>query len=542
MGDDITVTPSAPGFLTLKLLSEDGSEVLTICDNAEVHTSRNTIEFDARDEQGAPLATGAYQLSATVVDQYGNVSKTATAAFKVGEPLPSLTNIVVSASKAFKPSVSYDAFFCAGTKKDDVASVEFSLHRTQPKEKYVDDFSPVELPAPQSGATNTLDLSASCDLPSAAGYYKVKGTIREYASGVDGDPVEAAFVVDMDGNVYMLDSAPEDVLAAVDAYVEAIEFGTYTPPSEEEPAAEAVTEKQTEKKTEKKNTADGKSSEKASSAAAPTLAASDCPVGEDNLQIGAGVSDSAGQTDAGYWTLTSDATNEQIWQAITRTMISVDVSEKESAYIYNSTEENRKSIGTVSGMTQGLNVIKEREDGWALVEAYRNEDGAFVRGYVRSNRLRVTEPNTTYGIVIDKATQTLTVWKDGEPIGSCAVTTGLATEKYLHRETPAGEYVLGIRRGTIEYYGNGFSKYTIRLSGNYHLCEIPTVKKNGSDFSMLEGALGTKATRGHICVAHEASSDGGINAEWIWEMTDANKRVKVLILDDKDRSVVPVGK
>ena len=41
--------------------------------------------------------------------------------------------------------------------------------------------------------------------------------------------------------------------------------------------------------------------------------------------------------------------------------------------------------------------------------------------------------------------------------------------------------------------------------------------------------------------AHDASTDGGINAEWIWNMTTDNKKVKVLILDDKDRSMVPVG-
>ena len=222
-------------------------------------------------------------------------------------------------------------------------------------------------------------------------------------------------------------------------------------------------------------------------------------------------------------------------------MIGADVSLQESAYIYDSTKEGRKRLGTVSGISQGLNVIKEREDGWSLVEAYRNEDGAFIRGYIRTNKLRVVNANQDYGIVIDKAAQKLTVYKAGEPIGSCDITTGLATPKYLHRETPAGEFILATRRGTIEYYNKGFSKYTIRINGNYHLCEIPTTKKNGSDFSMLEDSLGEKATRGHICVAHDASSDGGINAEWIWELTDKNRDIKVLIFDDKDRSEVPVG-
>ena len=107
-----------------------------------------------------------------------------------------------------------------------------------------------------------------------------------------------------------------------------------------------------------------------------------------------------------------------------------------------------------------------------------------------------------YGIVIDKATQTLTVYKNGERIGSCAVSTGLPTVKYLHRETPAGEFITVTRRGTIENSG-GYSKYTVRISGNYHLCEIPTTKKNGKDYSLMADKLGQKASRGNICLAHD---------------------------------------
>ena len=218
------------------------------------------------------------------------------------------------------------------------------------------------------------------------------------------------------------------------------------------------------------------------------------------------------------------------------------MAENETAYIYDSPESGRKKLGSVSGISQGLNVITQRDDGWALVEAFRNEDGAFIRGYIKSDKLRPVEPNLNYGIVIDKAAQTLTVYKDGTRLGSCKVTTGLPTTKYPHRETPAGEFILVTRRGSYEYYGMGFTKYTIRFNGNYYLCEIPTTKKNGTKFvEDVENSLGGKGTRGSVCVAHDASTDGGINAEWIWNMTDENKRVKVLIFDDKARTDVPVS-
>ena len=282
-------------------------------------------------------------------------------------------------------------------------------------------------------------------------------------------------------------------------------------------------------------------------AAAQTSAGSDVEyvastatvMGDEGYEIGVGVSDTAAQEDSGYWGLTADSSDAEIWAALTRTMVSVDVKESESAYIYNSTSKGKK-LGSVSGLSQGLNLIEDLDDGWSLVEAYRNEDGAFVRGYIRTKTLRTVEPNTLYGIVVDKAAQTLTVYKNGERLGSCAVSTGLATAKYLHRETPAGEYITVTRRGTIQNAG-GYSKYTIRISGNYYLCEIPTTKKNGKDYSLMADKLGQKASRGNICLAHDESADGGINAEWIWDLTDSNKKIKVLVFDDKDRSSIPAN-
>ena len=269
------------------------------------------------------------------------------------------------------------------------------------------------------------------------------------------------------------------------------------------------------------------------------VASNKTTLGEQGYEIGVGVSDTVDQADAGYWELTADASDADIWAALTRTMVSVNVGESESAYIYNATDNGRK-IGSVSGLSQGLNLIEDLDDGWSVVEAYRNEDGAFVRGYIRTNKLRTVEPSNMYGLVIDKAAQTLTVYKNGERIGSCAVSTGLPTVKYLHRETPAGEFITVTRRGTIENSG-GFSKYTVRISGNYHLCEIPTTKKNGKDYSLMADKLGQKASRGNICLAHDESADGGINAEWIWDLTDSNKKIKVFVFDDKDRSSIPAN-
>ena len=67
-----------------------------------------------------------------------------------------------------------------------------------------------------------------------------------------------------------------------------------------------------------------------------TYVAGESKMGDEGLLIGVGVSDVAAQTDAGYWGLTANATDAELWAAITRKMTGVDVGENESAYIYDS--------------------------------------------------------------------------------------------------------------------------------------------------------------------------------------------------------------
>ncbi|MGN1249133.1 MAG: hypothetical protein ACI4XW_03570 [Candidatus Spyradocola sp.] len=566
VGYELTVTPSVAGFLSLRILDADGNEVAVVCESQELHTKANLVAFETSDPDGMPLPAGNYSFSATVTSQYGVVSKVATAKFALGDPRPEIRSVSVSTSKAFNPILSFYAFF-----SDKEAEVTFSLYRVSPKAAYFDDFPTVQLKA--AGETSvTLDLTKGNDMPTAAGYYKAKGAIGEWYTSLFSEPVEVDFIVDVNGNAYLLADAPADALAQLDKLIAEYDAGTLKTDSlpktttastsgtssgsasgstagTSSSATSGTSTASTSGSTSGTSTASASGSTTGTSSASTAAAATDVVtyekgvgvMGAEGLLIGVGVSDKAEQTDAGYWGLTSASTNEEIWAAITRTMTSVDVGESESAYIYDSIEEGRKRLGTVSGLSQGLNVVKELDSGWSLVEAFRNEDGAFVRGYIRSNKLRTVEPNQNYGLVIDKAAQTLTVWKDGAPIGSCSVSTGLPTTKYLYRETPAGEFITVTRRGTTEYYGKGYCLYTIRINGTYHIAEIPTTKKNGTDFSLLADSLGEKATRGYVCIAHDASTDGGINAEWIWNMTTDNKKVKVLILDDKDRSMVPVG-
>jgi len=427
--DDYTITPSQPGFLTVRLLDEGGFEIMVIMENEEVHSKANTFDFVAKLPDGEPLPAGNYTLSIDMVNQFGVAAKTLEKTIKI-------TEMEENELKQYAADHKIDT----------------------------DDLDDDQLAAAVNAAVGGAALPSS--------------------GSVDGSADESS-----DGSSAV--SAPA---------------ATVAPPTNE-----------------------------------VTYAAGESTTGDEGLLIGVGVSDIATQASAGYWGLTASSSDEEIWAAITSELVGVDVAENESAYIYDSPYQGRAKLGTVSGISQGLNVITQRSDGWALVETFRNEDGAFVRGYIKSDKLRPVTPNNTYGIVIDKANQTLTVFKDGARLGSCKVSTGLPTPKYLHRETPAGEFITVTRRGSYDYYGLGYSACTIRINGNYYLCEVPTTKKNGTKFLDIEDQLGSKASRGNIVIAHEASTDGGINADWIWDMTTENKKVKVLIFDDKARTDVPVS-
>ena len=263
------------------------------------------------------------------------------------------------------------------------------------------------------------------------------------------------------------------------------------------------------------------------------------PLGEEGYQIGAGPTDIYPQTNKNYWNLSNLSTDADIWAAMIAPIKVLDMNETEIGYIYNSPNEGRTKIGSIGGLSQGLNVLMDRTDGWSLVEAYRTEDGAFVRGYVKTNKIKSVEVNTIYGLIIDKVSQMMVVYMNGQRIGSCSVSTGVPSPDHLNRETPAGEYITVTRRGTVEYPSKkGWCKYSIRINGNYSLCEIPSTKKNGTDFTAMEATLGQKASRGSILLPHRASTDGGINAEWVWKMTDTNKKVRIMIINDQPRNVL----
>ena len=561
-----TINASVPGFITIELLDSNGISVLKIADKSEIHSKDNEFEITASSDSGDAIPAGTYTIQATMVSQYGTESNLTTKDLKITAPAvdPDAPNAATgtanaaagqngtaanvqgtannginnrNATGAYDP-YAYNNGSAANTAYNPYAAASSGNAANNPygtASSGTSTYNPY-VTASTGNAANNPYGSASTGTAANNPYGTASSgtsTYNPYGTASTGNAANNPYGTASTGNAANNPYGTASTGTAANNPYGTASTGTST----YDPYAQGST------------------------AVPPTNAAAQAPatipqvvtyrssggflsIGEEGYQIGVGVSDVYPQTETSFWNLPANPSDADLWAALTRPMTYVNIGEQEVTSIFDSPYDGRSKLGSVAGVSQGVNVLNTRSDGWSLVEAYRNEDGAFIRGYIKTSRLILSDVNTTYGIVIDKRSQTLVVYMNGQRVGSCLVSTGLPTVENLQRETPAGEFKVATRRGTTTYTARqkGFSRYSMRINNNVHLQEIPTTKRNGSDYSILESYLGSKQTRGTICVQARASADGGINAEWLWRMTDTNKKVKILIIDDKTRDMIPVGR
>ena len=177
----------------------------------------------------------------------------------------------------------------------------------------------------------------------------------------------------------------------------------------------------------------------------------------------------------------------------------------------------KECIGTVSCRTVGLAVLELYDDGWAKIGAWRQMDGAYIEGYVKTSKLRMVRPNTRYGAVVDKKKQTLTVYENGKKLGTAMVSTGFTTAEDRTADTHSGIYLLGTRMDGFGTDGHTYA-YPIRMERLNLIHQMGYEMKNGErDFSAEMETLGTMASHGCVRVdARITEENNGINAWWIW--------------------------
>jgi hypothetical protein len=234
-----------------------------------------------------------------------------------------------------------------------------------------------------------------------------------------------------------------------------------------------------------------------------------------------------------------DITNvDECWDLLMQPITVLDVKEIKSVYPLKTPGGDKvnddKLGGFINGASAAVHVLGDDEDGWTLIEGidYYNR---IIRGYVKTKLLKTVTPNEHYGVIVDKLTQRLYVFIDGEYFSSCAVSTGLPNDDQPYNETAAGEYLAISWCGGFDSEGM-YCDMAIRFNNGDKMHEVPcNILADGTKrYTKWEYLLGTKASHGCIRVARLPNEDG-LDQKWLWNNLKVG--TKIVIWDDAGREV-----
>ena len=258
------------------------------------------------------------------------------------------------------------------------------------------------------------------------------------------------------------------------------------------------------------------------------------------------------QDDTGsYWCTPMNLEDEEaIWKMLTAPITVADIDMNKQTVIYSEPDENSEGIGMVTGQSQGLRVLETLDNGWTKVQTYSTSFhdskvlnfNAFVTGYILTKKLKTVNVNQNYGIIIDKLTQRLYLFKDGHLETSLAVSTGKynpdAKKQQPYNETRSGEYlIIYTKTGSLNDEESGMvCSYALKFNAADYIHEVPH-RKNADgtkNFRGFEEILGNRASHGCIRVQAKKNTAGynmSVLANLIKKRKDKNC-IKLVIWED----------
>ncbi len=252
-----------------------------------------------------------------------------------------------------------------------------------------------------------------------------------------------------------------------------------------------------------------------------------------------------------FWQLTEgELDDEVVWEVLRQPLTVLSGKQRDQVKVRALPEEDcEQYVGEVTCASQGVHVLREEGD-WTLIEAYSSsEEGSKVavfaerfQGYVKSSLLKTLPVDQKYGIVIDKLTQRLYVYKEGHRYAELLCSTGFPREDTPFNETPAGEFAIVSWVGAF-WAGSLYCDKALRINSGIMLHEVPclisTDEKTGEttrDYTRCERYLGEKASHGCIRIQKEKTPQG-VNAEWLWRNLSRKPVTKVIIWDELGRTL-----
>ena len=272
-----------------------------------------------------------------------------------------------------------------------------------------------------------------------------------------------------------------------------------------------------------------------------------------------------------YWNTPMDITDEDaVWQMLMEPITVLDLGNvkgknasqrtKLNIYMYQEPDKDSRIVGEITNLSQGVRVIGQPENGWALVECYSSSFASkpatkikawniLVHGYVESKYLKQVQPTDQIALVVDKLSQHLYVFQKGKMVAELLCSTGLIDQKdskklQPYNETRSGEFLIIHMTGALKS-DNLICDFAMRFNAGDEIHEVPhqVDKRDGKKvFAQREKNLGTK--RSHGCIRVQRLPDpNGINMEWIYRFIKKNSlagKVKIVIWEDWQGRQLPV--
>lgn len=241
-----------------------------------------------------------------------------------------------------------------------------------------------------------------------------------------------------------------------------------------------------------------------------------------------------------YWGTPMDITDtEAIWTMLTAPITVYDADIRLQKRVYAEPDTSSRVVAVVTGGSQGVRVLETLDNGWSLIELYSStfHDNSIqawnmlVQGYVKTSDLKTKTVDKPYHIVVDKLTQRLYLFGEGELKATLLVSTGLANAKQPYNETRSGEFLYCSPTGGFKS-DNMVCPMAMKFNDGDLLHEVPYVQRSGSStriYSSTEPLLGQRASHGCIRVQRKENPDG-YNMEWIWD--NRSKIGRIVIWED----------
>lgn len=250
----------------------------------------------------------------------------------------------------------------------------------------------------------------------------------------------------------------------------------------------------------------------------------------------------------GYWETPMDINDTQaVWDMLMAPITVVKGHQKTQVQLYSQPDEKSEPVGDVTRDSQGLHILETRDDGWSLVETYSSSFfdskikawNQLVQGYIRTNQLETRTPKGKFALLIDKLTQRMYIFEDGQLYDTLMISTGLANDRQPYNETRSGEFLIVSPMGGFETEGLHASM-GLRFNFGDVLHEVPHSIRNGQkQYQKYEEVLGERASHGCIRVQRKRTPKG-TNMTWVWNQLKGRMDTKLVIWEDLPGRQLPL--